>query len=219
MVQISSPMRKYIDWKEQLLDPRWTALRDEAAVYYDLTCRRCSTKVKEIGDLEMHHIKYDKLLPGLNPEVDGDNRRYAWEYKISELEPVCKPCHDVEHDTPPTQYTRCLMCDRKIGLRYQWCEPCNKARAKAYKAKIPYLVCETCEYWQDDNIVVPEEPDMKPCKVITPQLHTSKHKKAGPVYIDVDFPTSPPRLCTPPHFGCRMYTPTQAVQEAVKSLK
>lgn len=78
---ISEMQMATMTYKEQLLHPLWQQKRLQVLEAAGWQCRACGTK--EIT-LHVHHKKY----------VKG---RKAWEYELSELECLCKNCHQTEH--------------------------------------------------------------------------------------------------------------------------
>lgn len=78
---ISEMQMATMTYKEQLLHPNWQRKRLEVLEAANWQCRGCGSK--DIT-LHVHHKKY----------VKG---RKAWEYGLSELECLCKDCHENEH--------------------------------------------------------------------------------------------------------------------------
>lgn len=69
-------------YAEQLRDPRWQRRRAERLAACDYTCKKCGDTKTE---LNVHHRKY----------VRG---RKPWEYDDHELDVLCRPCHEAEHN-------------------------------------------------------------------------------------------------------------------------
>lgn len=74
-------MRK-LSYRDQLLHPKWQRKRLEVMDLAGFKCALCGD-----GDttLNVHHRRY----------VSG---RMAWEYDTSEMECLCRPCHQRHHD-------------------------------------------------------------------------------------------------------------------------
>lgn len=70
-----------MSYSEQLKHPNWQRKRLEVLEAADWSCERCFA---ENVTLHVHHRAY----------VKG---RMAWEYENSELEALCKDCHEGEH--------------------------------------------------------------------------------------------------------------------------
>lgn len=70
-----------MNYKEQLLDPKWREKRLEIINRDGGMCFKCCSKF----NLEVHHTRYIKNL-------------MAWEYPEKLLVTLCNGCHGLEHD-------------------------------------------------------------------------------------------------------------------------
>lgn len=71
----------FINYENQLKDPRWIKKRDEILKRDFYECFNCSNE----NNLEVHHIRYFK-------------NQYAWEYINNHLITLCRECHKIEHE-------------------------------------------------------------------------------------------------------------------------
>jgi ribosomal protein S27E len=69
-----------MDYRDQLLDPRWQRRRLEILQRDEFTCQKCLSKDKT---LHVHHIEYIK-------------GKMAWEYENYYLKTLCLDCHQLE---------------------------------------------------------------------------------------------------------------------------
>lgn len=70
-----------LDWKEQYRHPNWQKKRLQAMEAAEFHCQRCFDGETT---LNVHHKFY----------VKG---RMVWEYELHELQVLCEPCHEVQH--------------------------------------------------------------------------------------------------------------------------
>lgn len=71
-------------WKqrhdEELKSPLWKKKREEVFERYGKQCVECG----KTNNLQVHHLVYRK-------------NRHLWEYKVDEMIPLCKKCHEKVH--------------------------------------------------------------------------------------------------------------------------
>lgn len=79
-----------------LQDERWRQRRHEALQFHGHACGQCGAS----SNLQVHHPRY----------VRG---RMPWQYRVTELEVLCRPCHEREH---PRQTLRSRLLQRLEGL-------------------------------------------------------------------------------------------------------
>lgn len=70
-----------MDYKQQLLDPRWQKKRLEVLQRDNFTCKICGNKQ---STLHVHRLFYDKELK-------------CWEYPNNSYITLCEECHSNEH--------------------------------------------------------------------------------------------------------------------------
>jgi len=73
--------KKYISYKEKLLDPRWQKRRLEILSSDSFTCQWCGEKEKT---LHVHHFCYSAS-------------RNPWESEDSDMTTLCCDCHQFNH--------------------------------------------------------------------------------------------------------------------------
>jgi 5-methylcytosine-specific restriction endonuclease McrA len=79
-----------------LQDPRWHEKRQEALQFHGNACGHCGTA----SSLQVHHPRYMR-------------GRMPWQYRVSELEVLCRACHEQEH---PRQTLRSNLQNRLNAL-------------------------------------------------------------------------------------------------------
>ena len=77
----------WIDYKDQLKDPRWFEFRKKVFNIRGYKCEKCGSTF----NLQVHHPKY------------SDDKRYAWEYDVKDVIVLCRACHIKEHNLEPSQ--------------------------------------------------------------------------------------------------------------------
>jgi len=73
------PKELYREYKSYLRSNTWRELRTQALERDRYTCTRCSST----SHLQVHHIHYDGI--------------HTFDFHLSQLETVCKSCHDKIH--------------------------------------------------------------------------------------------------------------------------
>lgn len=76
------PMSRRIPYQQQLRDPRWQKKRLLVLARDGWRCVSCGDSKTE---LHVDHIKY------------RTRRIKAWEYRMDELQTLCRPCHEEKH--------------------------------------------------------------------------------------------------------------------------
>lgn len=79
-------MRRVGSYSDLLRNPRWQRKRLEVMQRADFKCERCGDGTVT---LNVHHTYYER-------------GRKPWEYPNESLECLCEPCHEKEHEPPPT---------------------------------------------------------------------------------------------------------------------
>ena len=115
-----------MNYKKQLLDPRWQRRRLEILQRDEFTCQKCLSKDKT---LHVHHTDYIK-------------GRMAWEYENNELITMCKDCHYLEE---LIKKQKKLLLENMINGNYIFDRNCPACGSNTtMDLSLHYFNCSVC---------------------------------------------------------------------------